>query len=246
MLRYLFLLFFLISSVSLPAQKWLNKLKDKVNQAVEDVSSDDFMDNGGLVGKGRAKQLEKDTSNYNYIFSQGNRASFFANRDSKESIFLTASKNYEDEEGNKVELETYEKIFDANRAGERMMYVNAGVANFNFAQAMGLLTNDVSMFRLAFDTAFAISSLVNMDTLSTPEKYALGKTIANYSILTHAQGRYNLSKDFLLQTERYFEEEIGKGSVALASIYCNLGVVDQSQGYFTEAENYFNKALDVN
>ncbi len=236
MFRFVILSLILLSVIPVSAQKWLNKLKEKVENTI---------DNGGLVGQGRSKQLEKDTSNYNYIFSQGNRASFFANRDGKESILLTASKNYEDEEGNSIQLETYEKVFDANRAGENSMYINAKLANFNFAQALGLMTNDAGILNLAFDSAFNISRLVNMDTLIAAEKYALGKTIANYSILTHAQGRYNLSKDFLLETSRYFETEIGAGSIALASIYCNLGVVDQSQGSFTEAEKYFNKSLEI-
>ncbi|MEM7298435.1 MAG: tetratricopeptide repeat protein, partial [Bacteroidota bacterium] len=220
----------------------MKKLKEKVEAAVDNSSESLEV---SLLADGRSKQLKKDTSNYNYIFSQGNRASFFANRDSRESLLLTAGKNYEDEEGNKVELEVYEKIFDANRAGERMMYVDTRIANLNFAQAFGLLTNEQGLVNLAFDSVFSIPSLVDMDTLSIAEKYALGKTVANYAILIHAQGRYNLSYDFLNSVQSYFDEEIGKESIALGSISSNLGVVSQSKGNFTEAENYFNNALEI-
>lgn len=226
-------------------QKFLKKLKDKVNETIENTSVSDLVAGDGLINSQRAKQLEKDTSNYNYIFSQGNRASFFANREGKESLLTTASKNYEDEDGNTVELEVYERAFDANRAGERLVYINQKSANINFAQALGLLTDEASMFRITFDSAVNIASLVNIDTLSIEERYALGKTIANYSILIHSEGRYNLSKDFFEQTIRFFEQEIGEGSVAFASLYNNLAVVLQSKGSFTEAESYFDKALGI-
>lgn len=243
--RIVLLSFLVFISYQVNAQKFLKKLKDKVTETMENNSVADIMAGDGLINTQRAKQLGKDTSNYNYIFSQGNRASFFANRDGKESLLTTASKNYEDEDGNTVELETYERAFDANRAGERMVYVNSKAANLNFAQALGLLTDNVSLFRIAFDSAIEIASLVNIDTLDTPEKYALGKTMANYAILTHADGRYNLSADFLRATIRYFEREVGANSIALASLFCNLGVALQSQGSFTEAEKYFNGALEI-
>lgn len=241
-LRTIILSSLLMFSTVSPAQKWMKKLKEKVEAAV-DNSSESLEES--LLADGRSKQLKKDTSNYNYIFSQGNRASFFANRDSRESFLLTAGKNYEDEEGNKVELEIYEKIFDANRAAERMMYVDPRIANFNFAQAFGLLTNEQGLVNLAYDSAFSIPRLVDMDTLSAPEKYALGKTVANYAILIHAQGRYNLSYDFLISVKQYFDEHLGQESIAHGSISSNLGVVSQSKGNFTEAENYFDRALEI-
>ena len=243
--RIVLLTFLVFISSQALAQKFLKKLKDKVTETMENNAVSDIMAGDGLINTQRAKQLEKDTSNYNYIFSQGNRASFFANREGKESFLTTASKNYEDDEGNTVALEVYEKVFDSNRAGERSMYLNPKVANLNFAQALGLMTNNLSLFRIAFDSAVDIASLVNVDTLSTPEKYALGKTIANYSILIHSEGRYNLSKAFFDKTIQYFQEEISNNTVAFASMYNNLGVVLQSKGSFTDAETYFNKSLGI-
>ncbi len=245
MLRFCMILLLASIAEVAPAQKWLKKIKEKVEETVDEVGNTSLMEEGGLVGKERAKQLEKDTSNYNYIFSQGNRASFFANRDSKENILLTGAKNYQDEEGNKVALETYEKVFDANRAGENTIYIDVRLASFNFAQAVSLLTRNEAIASTIMDSVFVISNLVNMDTLSAPEKYALGKTFANYSILIHAQGQYNLSYESLLSTSDFFEKEISNGSVALGSIYCNLGVVSQSKGSFTEAEAYFDRSLEI-
>ena len=244
-MRFCIILLSLTISIASPAQKFLKKLKEAVNEQLDDSKASGLLDGTSLVDKGRAQQLEKDTSNYNFIFSQGNRASFFANRDSKENLLLTGAKNYEDDEGRKVDLETYERVFDANRAGENTMYIDARLANLNFAQAVGLMTGDGAIARAIMDTVFNISNLVRMDTLSLPEKYALGKTFANYAILIHAQGRYNLAYESLLSTASYFENEIGKGSVALGSIYANLGVVSQSKGSFTEAEDHFDKSLAI-
>lgn len=232
------------------AQKFLKKLQDaakeKLETALDPNASDSFADK--QMSSFRAKQLEKDTSNYNYIFSQGNRASFFANREGKESLLLTLSKNYEDEESGieAVELETYEQVFDLNRTGERSIYINPKLAYLNFLEALGLMTDEGGFFASSIlDSAFTISNLVNIDMLSLPEKYALGKTIANISIVIHYEGKYHLSEDFINETIRYFEEEISSQTVALASLYNNHAVISQSQGRFTDAENYFDKAEKI-
>ncbi len=184
-----------------------------------------------------------DTSNYNYIFSQGNRASFFANRDGKESVLLTISKNYEDEETEPVELETYEKAFDLNRTGEFSIYINPWAATLNFLEALSLLSGEGSYFdAVDLDSVFTITNLVDMDTLSIPEKYALGKTIANIAIVINSQGRIQLSQDFVDETTRYFQENIGEKSIALASLYNNHAVIAQSQGKYLEAEDYLNRS----
>ena len=244
MKRYLLLATFAVFSLHTHAQ-FFKKLKETVTETVEKTSVTDLVSEDGLINSQRAKQLEKDTSNYNYIFSQGNRSSFFANRSGKESLLTTASKNYEDEEGNTVELEVYEKVFDANRAGEKWIYINQKTSNISFAQALGLLVNDASLFSIAFDSAVDIAGLVDIDTMNIQEKYALGKTIANYSILIHSEGRYNLSRDLFESTIKYFKEEISTQTVALASLYANMGQVSQSQGSFTKAEDYFNQSLEI-
>ncbi|WP_425390201.1 CHAT domain-containing protein [Ekhidna sp.] len=222
-------------------------MKEAVEDQVEDVDSESLINKDDRMEDFRNKQLIKDTSNYNYIFSQGSRASFFANREGKESILLTLAKNYEDEEEGieAVDLEIYEQAFDANRTGERLIYVNPWSANLSFLEALGLLTNELSYSEVLLDSAFEIADLVDVDTMSMPEKYALGKTIANISIVIHAEGRYNLSEDFIVQTTRYFNEHIGENSIALASLNNNHAVIAQSQGRFTEAENYFNVAEEI-
>lgn len=220
------------------------KLKEKAQKALEDTNSADLFDTDKQLAKMRAEQLEKDTSNYNYIFSQGNRASFFANRESKESLILTLSKNYEDDETEPVELELYEKVFDQNRLGEGSMYLAPKAAFLNFIGGLNLMTNSLGYGQALLDSAFALSEIVDLDTMDLPEKYALGKTVANLSILVHAQGRYTISEDFILRTIEFFKEEIGS-SIALASLYNNHAVIAQSQGDFTNAESLFNQSIAV-
>ncbi len=234
--------FFIICFLSFTSysQSFLKKLKESIeDQYNENVSEETQADQ---LKEAREEQLVKDTSNYNYIFSQGNRASFFANRESKENILLTIAKKYEDETTEPVQLEIYEEVFDLNRSGEFSIYINPDAASYNFIQALSLFLNNHRYPEAMMDSAFSISSIVDMDTLEVPEKYALGKTIANLSILIHAEGRYNLSEDFINETTKYFEEEIGPGSIALASLYNNHAVIAQSQGKYAEAENYFDKS----
>ncbi|MEQ9405411.1 MAG: CHAT domain-containing tetratricopeptide repeat protein [Cyclobacteriaceae bacterium] len=242
MSRIIIILVFFTFSFSVSGQKFLKKLKQAVEEQLEEKSSDLADDR---MNKARLEQLVKDTSNYNYIFSQGNRASFFANRDSKENLLLTLSKNYEDEEVEKVELETYEKAFDSNRTGEMSIYINPDAAILNFLEALGLLTNEFGVSRTLLDSAFDISSLADMDTLSMEEKYALGKTIANIAIVIHAEGKYNLSDAFIQETTNYFKEEIYSQSIALASLYNNRAVIAQSKGKYTEAEDFFNRSEKI-
>lgn len=243
--RFTLITIICLLSLESDAQKFLKKLKDKISETIDNVSDENFMEEGGLVGQARNKQLKKDTSNYNYIFSQGNRASFFANREGKENIFLTAGKSLEDDNGDVISLEPYEKAFDANRAGELAMYVNRKLAHLNFAQALGALTNEPGKFRIGLDSAVALTRLANVGAMTLPERYALGKTIANYAILIHSEGRYNLSHDVLQETIRYFEEQISKNAVVFGSLCNNMGVVLQSLGRFTEAETYFNRSLQI-
>ncbi|MEM9340019.1 MAG: CHAT domain-containing tetratricopeptide repeat protein, partial [Bacteroidota bacterium] len=216
--------------------------KESIEDQIEDTGSTEV--GKSQLDQAREEQLQKDTLNYNYIFSQGNRASFFANRESKENVFLTVAKNYERETTEPVALETYEKAFDFNRKGEFSIYINPEAAYYNFLQALSLFVNDESTLysEALLDSVVAIRSVVGMDTLSIEEKYALGKTMANLSILIHARGKYNLSEDFISETTKYIEDEIGTRSIALASLYNNHAVIAQSQGKYTEAEEYFDQS----
>lgn len=242
--RYHLIVSLMLISMTSFSQSFLKKLKEAVEDQIEEAEAGSLVKDNSMADF-RNQQLVKDTSNYNYIFSQGNRASFFANREGKESLLLTIAKNYEDEETEAVDLEIYEQAFDANRSGEMSIYINPYLANVNFIEALSLLTNGIGASEALLDSAFDITKLVDMDTLNLPEKYALGKTIANISIVIHAEGKYNLSEAFINQTTKYFEEEIGKGSIALASLYNNHAVIAQSQGRYTEAEKYFDLSEDI-
>ncbi|MEO9872617.1 CHAT domain-containing protein [Ekhidna sp.] len=245
--RFLIATILMTLSIASFSQNFFKKLKEAVEEQVEDVDTESLINKDDRMADFRQKQLVKDTSNYNYIFSQGNRASFFANREGKESLLLTFAKNYEDEEEGveAVDLEIYEQAFDSNRGGEMSIYVNQSFAYTSFLEALGLLTNELSFSEVLLDSAFVITDLVDMDTLNVPEKYALGKTVANISILTHAEGKYNLSEELIKQTTNYFSEEIGLKSIALASLNNNHAVIAQSQGRYTEAEKYFEEAEKI-
>ncbi len=222
----------LMYTFSASSQINFRRLKEKAASKLNSTKED-------KLKKHREEQLGKDTTFYNYIFSQGSRASFFANRESKESALLTFGKKYEDDTIEKENLEVYEKVFDLNRSAEFSIYVNPKVATVNFAKAIALVVNDITLTKILFEEVVSIRELVNLDTMSLPEKYALGKTIANISIMTHAEGKHNLSEGYIDETIAYFEEVIGKESIALASLYNNKAVIFQSQGKYTQAEKYF-------
>lgn len=224
------------------AQINLKKFKERVKKTVEEVSDGDSpLSTEALVSDQRKKQLEKDTSFYNYIFSQGNRASFFANRESQESVVNTFAKNYESEDVSGVELEVYEKVFDLNRLGEKAIYISPDVATSNFLSALQLMITKVP----SFDEEFVVQDLVNLDTMALAEKYAYGKTIANISILIHAEGNYRLAELYIEQSIQYFTKVLGANSVAHASLYSNHATVSQAQGRYEESENFYVKAEQV-
>ncbi|MEQ9468628.1 MAG: CHAT domain-containing protein [Ekhidna sp.] len=232
----------IVFSSAASAQINFNKLKDRVKKAVEEeVDPEKLVNQDDRMAKIREEQLVKDTSYYNYIFSQGNRSSFFANRDSKENLLVTLAKNYEDEDTEPVKLEVYEQVFDLNRAAELSVYIHPGAATLNLTEALELMMDDAP----SFEEPFVIKELVRMDTMNVADRYALGKTIANISILIHAEGKYKLAEKFLDETISYFKEIIGENTVALASLYCNHATISQSQGRYTEAEEYFNKAEQI-
>lgn len=241
MLRIITIFLLISLSFSASSQKFLKKLKQAVeDQLTEQPENSNLTDD--RMQKVRMDQLKKDTSNYNYIFSQGNRASFFANREAKENLLLTFSKQYEDEETGveAIELEIYEQAFDNNRTGEFSVYINPSTAMLNFVAAMGLLGGEYELTGIeSIDSVINLSNWANMDTLSIEEKYALGKTASNIAITVNAQGRYQLSQELINEAIRYFKDELGENSIALASLYNNYAVVAQSQGKYIEAEDYF-------
>lgn len=209
-------IFFLIVICSFSATSQINfkKLREK---ATSKINAKALLIKEKKLKKLREEQLVKDTLFYNYIFSQGNRASFFANRESKENTFLTLGKKYEDETIKKEDLEVYEQVFDLNHSAEFSIYVNPKIAALSFLEALELITQNKKFERLSFNEAFSIKEMVDVDTMSLPEKYALGKTIANISIMIHTEGKHNLSESFVNETIDYFQEVIGKESIALAS-----------------------------
>lgn len=241
---YLSLLFTCLFAFSGQAQfKKLGKFKlDDIVKKEHLEVVDDLFDTESQVKKLRADQLKKDTSFYNYIFSQGNRASFFANRDSQESFLYTLGADYDEDSDEPLEFEVYEQIFESNRTAEFSIYINPKIATYNFMEAVALFTNEDSYDQFSLNQAFDIRDYLNKDTLSLEEKYAVGKTMANIAIMVHAEGKYNLSEEMIKKNIEFFEEEIDEESIALASLFNNYAVIVQAQGKYTEAEEYFKKA----
>ena len=242
--RLSLLLILLLIGSTAPAQINFKKLKDKVQKALDDEDTPapaSLTNDDDRMKQFRDQQLVKDTSYYNYIFSQGNRASFFANRDSKENFLVTLAKNYEDDEVEAVKLEPYEQVFDFNRLAEQSVYINPSAAEYNFSAALGVMMNTIP----SLESSFVIKDLVKMDTMNIADRYALGKTIANISILIHAEGKYKLSEKFIEETITYFKEVLGENTVALASLYCNHATISQAQGRYTEAEEYFDLSESI-
>ncbi|MEO1255164.1 MAG: tetratricopeptide repeat protein, partial [Bacteroidota bacterium] len=73
----------------------------------------------------------------------------------------------------------------------------------------------------------------------------MGKTIANVSILIHAEGRFKLAEQFIEETITYFKEVIGENTIGLASLYANHATISQAQGRYSEAEEYFDLAESI-
>ena len=87
-MRY-FLTLLLICGLAISSFSQINfgKLKDRVKKVVEEekVEPAALTNSDDRMADFRKDQLKKDTSFYNYIFSQGNRSSFFA----KELYFIS-------------------------------------------------------------------------------------------------------------------------------------------------------------
>ena len=235
-------LFCFIIFYSSTAQINFKKLKEK---ATEKINAQSKTSKGDKLKKFRADQLKKDTLFYNYIFSQGNRASFFANRESKENVLLTFGKNYEDEAIDKEQLEIYEQVFDLNRTAEYSIYVEPRIATAKFIEAIAMMTNGESILWASLNEDMVIREMVNLDTMSVPEKYALGKTIANTAIMMHAEGRHEVAEALIDESINYFKQVIGKESAGLASLYNNKAVIAQSQGKYTQADQFFSLAENI-
>ncbi len=246
------------SLISLPGYSQLGKfLKDKMKDVDLKNVATDILDPEEETLKLRQKQLEKDTTFYNYAISQSNKAAFFESKDDNENLFFALAKNYEDEDIEKVELELYEQAFEYNRKGSKLLYINNTLAAANFWSALGIYLEDdtsnvvgqaVLAAMLNQTSEQQASSLLGiMEALTSREltredHYAILKTTSNLSILYHSRGQYSMAEEITRTNMQLIEDLLGKQSLALGAELNNRGVVLKDLGQYTEAETAFNKA----
>lgn len=253
-------LFFLFafSLISLPGYSQLGKfLKDKMKDVDLKNVATDILDPAEETNKLRQKQLEKDTTFYNYAISQANKAAFFESKDDNENLFFALAKNYEDENIDKVELELYERAFEYNRKGSKLLYINNTVAATNFWSALGLYLEDDTSNVVGQAVLAAVlnqsseqqaSSLQGVmealasRALTREDHYAILKTASNLSILYHSRGQYSMAEDITRSNIEMMENLLGSQTLALAAELNNRGVVLKDLGQYTEAEMAFDRA----
>lgn len=244
--------------ISLPGYSQLGKfLKDKMKDVDLKNVATDILDPVEETNKLRQKQLEKDTTFYNYAISQSNKAAFFESKDDNENLFFALAKNYEDEDIEKVELELYEQAFEYNRKGSKLLYINNTVAATNFWSALGIyLENDTSNVvgqavlaamlnqtseQQASSLLGIMEALASRD-LTREDHYAILKTTSNLSILYHSRGQYSMADEITKSNISLIEDLLGTQTLALAAELNNRGVVLKDLGQYTEAEMAFDRA----
>ncbi len=235
-------------------------LKDKMkNVDLKNVATD-ILDPEEETTKLREKQLQKDTSFYNFAIAQSSKAAFFESKEDNENLFFALAKNYEDENIEKVELELYEQAFEYNRKGSKLLYINNTVAATNFWSALGIYLEDdtstvvgeavlAAMLNQTSEQQAAslmgvMQALVQRE-LSREDHYAILKTTSNLSILYHSRGQYSMADQITAANIPLIEDLLGEESTALASELNNRGVVLKDLGAYTEAEAAFDKADDL-
>ena len=195
----------------------------------------------------KSKQLRKDTSYYNYTLAQAEKVSFFDSRDDEQHLVLAASKGYQEHLTKDAKLLPYEKAFDKNRIGSKVLAVNKPLALFNFNLALK------SYLEPALLKAFFlqkededISTLLPAtlaDTLTIADRYALGKTFLNLGIYYHSRGQFLQAEQLNRALIPYINTYLGSNSIALASTYNNLAMIERDLGNYTEAETYLDRAI---
>lgn len=198
----------------------------------------------------KAKQLEKDTSYYNYTLAQAEKVSFFDSRDDEQNLLLAASKGYREYLTSNSKLLPYEKAFDKNRIGSKVLAVNKPMAliNFNLALKNYVDPEKLKSFFLRKQHNDDITTLLPTevaDTLTIADRYALCKTFLNLGIYFHARGQYLHAEQLNRALIPFITNHLGISSIAMASTYNNLAMIERDLGNYAEAETYLDQALSL-
>ncbi len=249
---------FLILCTSMSLQAQFGKfLKEKVKEVAKDV-----IDPEEQKQRLRDKQLQKDTTFYNYAFAQNDKADFFNSKDDNQSILLGALKFQEaDDEDTDLELNRYEEAFDHNRKGSNLLFVNDLLAASNFWSALGVYLDEESesdalssmLVARIFDRDLSNSgnqllgmmNEITAQDLEQPDYYAIAKTVSNLAIFYHASGQYALASELSEANQVFIGQWIGRGSLAMAAELNNYAVVLRDQGEYSTAEKTFETARQI-
>jgi len=71
------------------------------------------------------------------------------------------------------------------------------------------------------------------------------KAIANLGLLYHTMGRFNNAYTFTQQALELRKTYLGEYSTATAASLNNMAVIFKDQGLYSDAENYFDQAIDI-
>ena len=250
LIAVLIITLFIVPCTQAQFGKKLKSLGEKVQKKIDDPFGQDENGGGGEFEKLRKKQLQKDTTYYNYGLAQAEKISLFNSRDDNQGVLLLAAKNYESEFVEKPELLPYEQAFDYNRAGSNALTINKRLARFNFLQAMAIYLNTESISQYVFsgydddELDRVIPALVS-DNLDRPDQYAVAKTFMNLATFYHTRGQYKDAENLNRALTFYIKDKLGKNSLALAATLNNLGLIERDLGNYAEAEEHLEGARAI-
>ncbi len=257
------LLITLVLSISLESSAQLGKKLKKLGKSIGESVSEEKEDNSDdadskldvmLINKLtksddlKSKQLRKDTSYYNYTLAQAEKVSFFDSRDDGQNVLLSATKSYADL-NDASDLTTYEKAFDANRSGSKVLTINKALALYNFNLALSYYMDPELLGSLFLENADKDMSFLLKETsanaLSLPDRYALCKTFINLGIYYHSRGQFLHAEQLNRALIPFLKEQLGPSSLALASTYNNLALIERDLGNYAEAEEFLEEGLSL-
>ncbi len=228
--------------------------KKKSNEGSEDtttVAKKNTFVSGKLaeLSELQAKQLQKDTSFYNYTLAQAEKVAFFDSRDDEQNVVLTASKRYREYLTSNAKLLPHEKAFERNRIGSKVLAINKPMAllNFNLALKNYIDPERLKEFFLKKHNENITTLLPPTldDTLTIADRYALCKTFLNMGIYFHSRGQYLHAEQLNRALLPFISDHLGPKSLAMASTYNNLALIERDLGNYAEAETYLNRSLEL-
>lgn len=234
----------LLIAFSSTAQLGLNKLKDKVNNSISNGSLN-------VVDNMRNKQMEKDTTTFNFSISLLNNASFFKSKDNKQSVgFMTAKAL---DRGQKSSQTQAEECFNYNRKASSMLKAK----RYQWAAAYYL--RSLARYANGSMTLQQVYTLLADESMETygpyveygypgqkrEDYFAITQTFDNLAILYLIRGRTELAESFARRSLELRKEYLGKEHTPMAASYNNLSNIQKERGEFLSAANGYKESLSI-